>query len=39
MVIMSTKPSLALSGIDLPWGGTVYVQCDGTQKVCISCMV
>lgn len=32
MVVMSPRPTLHSSGIDLPWGGTVYIQCDGTQK-------
>jgi len=32
MVVMSPRPTLNSSGIDLPWGGTVYIQCDGIQK-------
>jgi hypothetical protein len=32
MVVMSPRPTLPSSGIDLPWGGTVYIQCDGTHR-------
>lgn len=32
MVVMSPRPTLPFSGIELPWAGTVYIQCDGTQK-------
>ena len=33
LVHVSVWASISRSGIELPWSGTAYVNCDGTKKV------
>ncbi|XP_071958004.1 uncharacterized protein [Antedon mediterranea] len=32
LVLVSPSPSLASRGVQLPWGGSVYIKCDGNLK-------
>lgn len=33
-MLVSAKPNPTDSFTHLPWGGTIYVKCDGRQQVC-----
>ncbi|XP_033117603.1 centrosomal protein of 192 kDa-like [Anneissia japonica] len=32
LVLVSPSPALASRGVQLPWGGSVYIKCDGILK-------
>ena len=35
MIRINAKPSFLSKQEDIPWRGSIYVQCDGEQKVCV----